>query len=70
MNRLKEHVDRLFSGYKESSQIRELKDEILSNLEAKVADLTSNGMEYHQAVSITVEQFNQIDGLIDDHKKV
>ncbi|ALS24093.1 MULTISPECIES: permease prefix domain 1-containing protein [Paenibacillus] len=52
------------------SQIRELKEEILSNLEAKVADLTSNGMEYYQAVSTAVEQFDHIDGLIDDNKEV
>ncbi|MBP1157384.1 MULTISPECIES: permease prefix domain 1-containing protein [unclassified Paenibacillus] len=70
MNRLKDHVDRLFSGYEESNQIRELKEEILSNLEAKVADLTSRGMEYHQAVSIAEEQFDHIDGLIDDNKQV
>jgi hypothetical protein len=67
---LKNYVDSLFIGYKESKQIRELKDEILSNLEAKVSDLSSSGMEYKQAVQIAIENMDSVDGLIDHNKKV
>ncbi|MDR0270460.1 hypothetical protein [Paenibacillus sp.] len=41
MNPLQEHVEKLFAGYNPTRQVRELKDEILSNLEAKVAELAS-----------------------------
>ena len=70
MNTLKSYVDDLFTGYKENKQIRELKDEILSNLEAKVADLISNGMEYNQAVIKATENIDSVDYLIEDVKKV
>jgi hypothetical protein len=41
VNPLQEHVEKLFAGYNPTRQVRELKDEILSNLEAKVAELAS-----------------------------
>ena len=55
---------------KNNKQILELKDEILSNLEAKVVDLTSSGLEYSQAVSQAINSIENIDFLIDDNKKV
>jgi hypothetical protein len=70
MNDLKSYVDNLFTGYEENNQIRELKDEILSNLEARVADLISNGMEYNQAVIKATENIDSVDYLIEDVKKV
>lgn len=70
MNPLKSHVEHLFSGYKENKQIKELKEEILSNLEAKVADLTVDGMEYNQAVIMATRNIDSVDDLIDGNKKV
>jgi hypothetical protein len=63
-------VDQLFKGHKDNKQTRELKDEILSNLEAKVADLTANGTEYMQAVKMATQNINSVDLLIDGNKKV
>lgn len=70
MNSLKSHVDSMFNKYKENKQIKELKSEVLSNLEAKVDDLITNGMEYNEAVSKAKESINNIDHLIDQNVKV
>jgi len=66
MNPLQEHVERLFAGYKPTRQVRELKDEILSNLEAKVADLTAEGMAYNQAVEAAQANMMSVEGLIEE----
>lgn len=65
MNPLQEHVEKLFAGYTRTRQVQELRDEILSNLEAKIADLTADGMEYSQAVEKTKADITSIDGLIE-----
>ncbi|MBU3098896.1 MULTISPECIES: permease prefix domain 1-containing protein [Clostridium] len=70
MNSLKNHVDSIFSKYKSSKQINELKYEVLSNLEAKVDDLTANGMDNSEAIKKAKGSINSIDYLIDGNKKV
>ncbi|EIM04963.1 hypothetical protein A1A1_18727 [Planococcus antarcticus DSM 14505] len=70
MNRLKNHVNRLFIGYEENQQVRELKEEILSNLTAKVADLESNGVEHKEAVSLAIQSIERVDHLLDDEIEV
>ena len=67
---LKTHVDRLFSGYKTDRQIKELKEEILSNLEARVSDLTEKGMDHEAAVKAAVDSITTIDSLIDGNKSI
>ncbi len=44
MENFKNYVDKLFAGYKESKEVREIKAEILSNPEARVADYLEEGM--------------------------
>lgn len=70
MNSLKNHVDSMFSKYKENKQIKELKYEVLSNLEAKVEDLIDSGMEYSEAINKAKESINSIDYLIDDNREI
>ncbi|MDR9852209.1 permease prefix domain 1-containing protein [Paenibacillus sp. VCA1] len=65
MNPLREHVEQLFAGYKQTRQVRELKEEILGNLEAKVADLTAEGTEYGEAVKAAKAGMVSVDGLIE-----
>lgn len=67
MHSLKGHVDNLFKGHRESRQVRELKDEILSNLEAKVTDLIAGGMGHPQAVKAAIESIGSVGHLIDDN---
>lgn len=66
MNPLQKHVEKLFSGYPPTRQVRELKAEILSNLEAKAADLTAEGMEYAQAVEAAKANMTSVEGLLEE----
>jgi len=70
MNSLKNHVNSIFSNYKSSKQINELKYEVLSNLEAKVDDLTANGMDLSEAIKKAKGSISSIDYLIDGNRKV
>lgn len=65
MEELKSYVELLFSRYRNSARILELKEEILSNLEAKVEDLTAQGMEKEEAVRQAKASITSVDGLID-----
>lgn len=56
MHSLQIHVEKLFAKYKSSRQIEELKWEVLSNLEARVADLVADGMPLEQAVKKATDQ--------------
>lgn len=70
MNPLQKHVDHLFAKYTLTPQIREMKDEILGNLEAKVADLTNSGMDYDEAVRQATASLTSVDGLVDDNRSI
>nr|WP_239483511.1 permease prefix domain 1-containing protein [Paenibacillus rhizolycopersici] len=67
---MQKHVDRLFAGYPATGRIRELKEEILGNLEAKAADYMAGGMEYEQAVQAATASLTRIDGLIDESPQI
>ena len=70
MEELKSYVELLFSRYRNSARILELKEEILSNLEAKVEDLTAQGMEKEEAVRQAKASITSVDGLIDGNRLV
>jgi hypothetical protein len=70
MDILKNHVDSMFKKYKGSKQIDELKYEVLSNLEAKVDDLTGSGMERGKAINSAKESISSIDYLINGNKQL
>lgn len=70
MNELNKHVDGLFKKYKCYPRINELKEEILSNLEAKKADLISKGLSEKEAVEQAKKDVGTIDYLIDDNRCV
>lgn len=65
MDDLKKYVDNMFSKYKETNQIKELKYEVLSNLKAKLDDLLDSGMEYNEALQKSKDSISNIDNLID-----
>lgn len=70
MEALQQYVDSLFRKYKGSHQIEELKLEVLSNLEAKVADLTSQGVSLDEAIHRAKSNLTSIDHLIEDEHQV
>ena len=70
MDDLKRYVNRLFVGYKETAEVRELKAEVLSNLEARVADYTGEGMPRGEAVARAKSNLGTVDLLISHQKPV
>ncbi|PAD74980.1 permease prefix domain 1-containing protein [Paenibacillus campinasensis] len=69
-NDLNLFVDRLFANKRKTKAVMELKQEILSNLEAKVADCMSSGMDYQEAISQAIRDLDDIDSIIDDKQTV
>ncbi|NLA11929.1 MAG: hypothetical protein GX883_07385, partial [Firmicutes bacterium] len=49
MDELRKYVDSLFARYKMTGEVAELKEEILGNLEARVADYLGEGMTSSEA---------------------
>ena len=70
MEDLKLYVDKLFINYGYSTEIKELKEEILSNLVAKRADLMANGLDDETASIQAKESITSIDSLIDSNLNV
>jgi hypothetical protein len=50
MNELREYVDCLFAHYKQTIKIKDLKEEIYGNLEARKNDLISTGVSEAEAI--------------------
>lgn len=63
-------VDRLFAHHRKTKAVIDLRNEILSNLEAKVTDYLNSGMEYQHAVSLAIQDIEAIDNLIDNNQRV
>lgn len=72
MDPLQQHVQVLFRKYNRdaSKQIEDLKHEVLSNLEAKVADLTAGGMDRKEAIAQATASIPSVEHLIDDNRSV
>lgn len=70
MKELNIYVDSLFKRYRGHSQILELKEEILGNLEAKIAHLTDQGMDEKAAIEKAKNSITSIDHLIDENISV
>ncbi|KOR82257.1 permease prefix domain 1-containing protein [Paenibacillus solani] len=69
-NDLEIFVERLFANQRKTKEVVELKNEVLSNLEARVSDYLENGMEYQSAISLAIHNIDNIETLIDDNQKV
>ncbi|MDE6984576.1 MAG: hypothetical protein K2O99_08605 [Lachnospiraceae bacterium] len=62
---LKDYVDELFRHQRLTPEVRDLKEEILSNMTAKMEDLTAQGIEADVAAKKAKESLTAIDCLID-----
>lgn len=69
-NDLEIFVDRLFANHRKTKAVIDLRNEVLSNLEAKVTDYMGNGMDYQQAVCLAIEDIEAVDNLIDDNLNI
>lgn len=70
MNELSDYVNLLFSGYKKTTKIKDLKEEIYGNLEARKADLIFLGTSEAEAIEQAKNSITSIEGLIDGNKEV
>lgn len=70
MDDLEKYVDNMFNKYEETNQIKELRYEVLSNLKAKIDDLTDNGMEYSKALNKAKDSISNIDHLIEHNVEI
>lgn len=61
------YIDDLFSGVGDSQQLFDLKEELLSNLREKIADIKSRyGLDDEQAFKEAVISMGDLSGLVDD----
>jgi ABC-type glycerol-3-phosphate transport system permease component len=58
-------VDRLFSEYEESPELRDFKEELLSNLEARIASLAAKGLDEGAAFEKAAGELGDISALAD-----
>ncbi|MEZ2735989.1 permease prefix domain 1-containing protein [Aneurinibacillus aneurinilyticus] len=67
---LSNYVERLFSNYKQNQEIQEMKEEILTNLEAKVEDYMEQGMSRDEAFDQAVKHIDSVDFMIDGNHRI
>jgi hypothetical protein len=70
MNNLKVYVDGLFFKYPSNKSTDDLKAEILSNLEAKKADLIAHGFDEKDAIERAKASIKNVDALIDGNRNI
>ncbi|QEY34320.1 hypothetical protein FL966_04200 [Caproiciproducens galactitolivorans] len=70
MNKLKEYVDSLFRKYRQTSKIRDLKEEVYTNLEAKRMDLIAAGFSPDEAFDQVRNSITEVDSLIEGNIKI
>lgn len=70
MDELRKYVDSLFARYKMTGEVAELKEEILGNLEARVADYLGEGMTSSEAVALAKSNLGSIEFLIPHQRPV
>ncbi len=70
MEDLKKYVDRLFAGHRETEESRDLKIEILGNLEDRLADYLAEGLPYGEALARAKKSLESVDDLLPDRRAV
>lgn len=65
MKELEEYVDRMFKSYRKIQSVKELRDEVLSNLEAKAEDYIHEGMPKEEAIRRATKNIHSIDTIMD-----
>jgi hypothetical protein len=65
MMKTQDFVNRLFSEYEESPALRDFKEELLSNLEARIASLTGKGLDEGAAFEKATGELGDISALAD-----
>jgi hypothetical protein len=66
MNSTKDYVDSLFSGYEETKALTDFKEELLSNLNAKVDSLIKKGLNENYAFEKAAAELGDVSALADE----
>ncbi|MDR2607358.1 MAG: permease prefix domain 1-containing protein [Treponema sp.] len=62
----RDYVDSLFSGYEENAELKDFKEELLSNLDEKIANFMQKNMNEEEAYQKAVSQLGDISALADE----
>ncbi|MEK4074867.1 MULTISPECIES: permease prefix domain 1-containing protein [unclassified Paenibacillus] len=68
--RITRHVNRLFAHAQDTLDNRELKEEIHSNLAARIDDYISQGMSEEKAFQTAIQHIAGMDEVMSDHRRV
>ncbi|WP_458125504.1 permease prefix domain 1-containing protein [Paenibacillus sp. Z3-2] len=68
--RITRHVNRLFAHAQDTLDNRELKEEIHSNLAARIDDYISQGMNEEEAFQTAIQHIVGMDQVMSDHRRV
>lgn len=68
MDELERYVNKMFRSQKDTAEVRELKEEILSNMQAQKIDLMAQGMSEAEAIRKAKESLTSLDGLVEDQQ--
>lgn len=63
--KLKQYLDSVFSPYEDIKQVKELKEELLHDLQEKLMDLQREGYDEEAAYHMTIDSIGEISELID-----
>ncbi|MGO3732804.1 MAG: permease prefix domain 1-containing protein [Vagococcus sp.] len=66
MEIIRQYIETVFSHLPESSDICQLKEDMLANMEDKYESLLSSGMKKEEAIGVVISEFGSIDELIDE----
>jgi multidrug efflux pump subunit AcrB len=69
MEKIRKHVEELFSEAPKTKKIKELQEELIVNLEEKYNDFIKDGVDEKQAYNDVVSSIGDIDELIADFKE-
>lgn len=65
-NKLREYLDSIFGPYSGHKQIKEIKEELYTDLSEKLEELRKNGFDEEKAYNLTVESIGNINELIEE----
>lgn len=66
MKTIKEYIDSLFLGITETSQTKQLKEDLLASAEDRYEDLKGQGKSENEAIGSVISEFGSIDELLEE----
>lgn len=66
MNTIREYIEHMFKGVPMTEETRQLKADILANLEDKYHALKESGASEHEAIGAVIAEFGDIDELLEE----